>query len=70
MKDLTAELQTVYNTTDLAEKKKAMIAFINASHAKALTKKQAIASVSKMTSAHVIDKFATNYMFSGEGMKV
>jgi hypothetical protein len=70
MKDLTAELQTVYNTSDLTEKKEAMYKLINASHAKALTKKQAIATVAKMTTSVMIDKFATNYMFSGEGMKV
>ena len=70
MKDLTKEVTAVYTATTLDAKKAAMVALIENSHAKKETKTLAKIKVSRLPNPKAVDKFATNYMFSGEGMKV
>lgn len=70
MEDLTTSLHDVYNTKDLEAKRAAVISLIKASAGKAKTKDEAIKTVKKLTKATDMDKLATNYTLSGEGMKV
>lgn len=70
MKDLSKEVTAVYAASTLDAKKAAMISLIESSHAKKETKTLAKIKVSRLPNPKAVDKFATNYMFSGEGMKV
>lgn len=70
MKDLTRELQAVYRIEDVETKRQAMYTLIENSHATAETKRKAVNDVERMRTVYQIDKFATNYVLSGEGMKV
>lgn len=70
MKNLTQEVNAVYIAPTLEAKKEAMTALIEASHAKKETKKLSKMKVQQLKSLAAVDKFATNYMFSGEGMKI
>lgn len=69
MKNLERELQLVWNATDWLTKHDAMANLISLSHAKKETKDKALRDISRMT-ARQIDKFAVNYMMSGEGLAV
>jgi len=71
MKNLTEELKAVYTATDLATKKQRMMELIDNSHAKKETKLKArLALDTTCRSPYSVDKFATNYMLSGEGLKL
>lgn len=69
MKNLETELKSVWSATDLPSKVAAMTSLINESHAKKTTKEKALRDITRM-SAKQLDKFAVNYMMSGEGMAV
>jgi hypothetical protein len=69
MKDLTKELQSVFDAPDRMSKIKAMSDLINASHAKKNTKILALQKIVHL-SCERIDSFAANYMLSGDGMKI
>lgn len=68
--DLTTYVQKVWFANDLASKKAAMLELINASHAKADTKRLFTAKVNMERSPRKLDTLASNYAMSGEGMKV
>ena len=68
--DLTAFVQKVWLVNDLASKKSAMFELINASHAKADTKRLYTAKVNIERNPKRLDTLASNYALSGEGMKV
>lgn len=70
MKDLTKEINAVYNARTLTEKKNRMQDLIEKSHAKRETKNASKMKLVWCTSKLSVDKFATNYMLSGEGMKI
>lgn len=70
MVDLSKELDAVYKASSLSDKKDAMFILIENSHAKKETKMKAKNQVAFLQSPNKIDFFATNYVFSGEGMKV
>lgn len=69
-KNLTNEVQKVWAAHTLEAKKKAMEELINAAHAKTETKRLALTKLSMFKSSNQVDKFAVNFMMSGEGMKV
>lgn len=69
--DLTVWVNRVLESSDLDDKKTAMINLIDASHAKKETKtlfKNKV--IHTRLSSSQLDKMAYNYMLSGEGMKV
>lgn len=68
--DLTTYVQKVWLVNDLASKKVAMFELINASHAKADTKRLYTAKVNIERNPKRLDTLASNYAMSGEGMKV
>lgn len=68
--DLTTYVQNVWVAAGLDAKKAAMIDLINASHAKADTKRLFTAKVSIERNPRKLDTLASNYAMSGEGMKV
>ena len=68
--DLTANVQAVYEAKTLDAKKAAMLELIEQSHAKSATKDKARRELVRIGSMTKVDFFATNYMMSGEGMKV
>ena len=70
MRDLTKEVTAVCNARSLESKKVAMKALIESSHAKKETKKLSKVKVDMTRSASALDKMATNYLLSGEGLKV
>jgi hypothetical protein len=70
MKDLTDAIKNVYGATTVEGKKLASIELIKESHGKPSTKYDALAKINRMRRATDIDVFMTNYMLSGEGMKV
>ena len=70
MKNLSNELMAVYNAKTLTEKKNRMQDLIDRSHAKNETKNASKMKLVWCTSKLSVDKFATNYMLSGEGMKI
>ena len=70
MKDLSDMMVSVYLGITIEEKRNRMVALIEASHAKKETKKLALVKLSQLKTANAIDKFATNYTLSGEGMKI
>lgn len=70
MKNLTTEIQAVYSAKDFQSKKQAMLSLIENSHAKKETKIKARLALDICRSPYSIDKFATNYMLSGEGLKI
>ena len=69
MKDLTKECEKVWSAVSLQAKRNAMTSLIDASHAKKETKLKALRMLPKMK-AHQVDKFAANYMMSGEGLSL
>ena len=70
MRDLTKEVTAVCNARSLESKKVAMKVLIESSHAKKETKKLSKVKVDMTRSASALDKMATNYLLSGEGLKV
>ena len=71
MKNLTVELKDVYAESDLTKKKELAKRLIENSHAKKTTKNQALfVLISRLDTPNKVDRFMTNYVFSGEGMKV
>jgi hypothetical protein len=70
MKNLTVELKDIYAETNPAKKRELAKRLIENSHAKKTTKNQALFLVTSKLSANNIDKFMTNFVLSGEGMKV
>ena len=69
-KDLTKEVAAVCAAHTLEAKKIAMKALIESSYAKKETKKLFNVKVDMIRSASKLDKMATDYLLSGEGMKV
>lgn len=69
-KDLTAFVTEIFNARTLREKKEIARKMIRESHAKKETKKLALLKLEQMSSAAKVEKFCTNYMLSGEGLKV
>ena len=69
MKNLTKEVQRVFDSSDRDNKIRAMTDLINISNA---TKKTKILALQKIVhlSCEKLDSFAANYMLSGEGMSV
>ncbi len=70
MRDLTKEVTAVCNARSLESKKVAMKVLIESSHAKKETKKLFNVKVDMIRSTSALDKMATDYLLSGEGMKV
>ena len=70
MKNLTSELKNIYAERDLTKKRELAKRLIEISHAKTTTKNQALFIVMNKLSVDKIDRFMTNYVLSGEGMKV
>tara|TARA_B110000858_G_C17583984_1_gene372516 strand:- start:477 stop:692 length:216 start_codon:yes stop_codon:yes gene_type:complete len=70
MRDLTKEVTAVCNARSLESKKVAMKALIESSHAKKETKKLFNIKVDMIRSPSALDKMATDYLLSGEGLKV
>jgi len=70
MKNLTSELKSIYGERDLNKKRELAKRLIENSHAKTTTKNQALFLVMNKLSVDKIDRFMTNYVLSGEGMKV
>ena len=68
--DLTTYVQKVWLAQGLDAKKAAMLDLINASHAKADTKRLFTAKVNIERNPNRLDNLASNYAMSGEGMKV
>ena len=68
--DLTTFVQKVWFAQGLKAKQAAMIELINASHAKADTKRLYTAKVNIERNPNRLDTLASNYAMSGEGMKV
>lgn len=68
--DLTTYVQKVWLAQGLQDKKTAMLELINASHAKADTKRLFTAKVNIERNPNRLDSLASNYAMSGEGMKV
>lgn len=68
--DLTAYVQKVWVASDLDSKKTAILELINASHAKADTKRLFTTKVNMERNPRRLDTLASNYAMSGEGMKV
>ena len=68
--NLTTFVQNVWVATGLEAKKAAMFELINASHAKADTKRLFTAKVNIERNPRKLDSLASNYAMSGEGLKV
>jgi hypothetical protein len=68
--DLTPYVRNVWASTGLNAKKNAMIALIEASRAKADTKRLYTTKVNMERNSNRLDALASNYAMSGEGMKV
>lgn len=69
MRDLTQFVQAVWNSKTTESKKQAFEVLVNESHATSETKKINLIRSKSMSSSQ-LDKIASNYMLSGEGMKV
>ena len=69
-KDLTEEVKNVWSARSLADKKAAMENLISVAHARKETKALALVRLAALKSTNQVDKFAVNFMMSGEGMKV
>jgi hypothetical protein len=70
MKNLTVELKDIYEEQNPDKKRELAVRLIENSHAKKTTKNQALFLVRSKLDSRNIDKFMTNYVLSGEGMKV
>lgn len=70
MKNLSEALKHVYNTSNIDDKKKLVLDMIQESSARTKTKSSAVTRVRQLSKAADVDRFATNYTLSGEGMKV
>ena len=68
--DLSVFVQKVWSARSLDEKKTALLALIESSHAKADTKRKYTNAVAREFRMSKLDSLASNYMMSGEGMKV
>ena len=68
--DLSDYVQAVWRAHDHNSKKAAMMELINASHARADTKRLYTAKVNIIRDYRKFDTLASNYAMSGEGMKV
>lgn len=68
--DLTTYVQKVWTSQGILAKKAAMLDLIDASHAKADTKRLFTAKVNIERNPNRLDTLASNYAMSGEGMKV
>ncbi len=69
IKDLTSNMQAVWNAETLEDKQKAATELVNVSMGSADTKKLALNKIPHMT-AQQLDRFAMNYNFKGMGMGV
>jgi hypothetical protein len=69
MRDLTQFVNAVWNAKSRDEKQSAFEILVNESHGTNETKKLNILK-SKTLSGIQLDKIASNYMLSGEGLKV
>lgn len=69
IQNLTDLLKVVYEIPDIDSKRVAVLDLIKASKARVNTKANAVARVKRMNKTSDLDKFATNYTLSGEGMK-
>ena len=69
-KDLTTYVQQVWASPTLEAKKQAMRELIEASHAKADTKRLFTFKVNNERNYKKLDSMASNYAMSGEGMKI
>ena len=69
MKDLQSYVQKVWDTSDRGEKIKHLTEMVNASTAKKLTKIKTLRDMVHMSSTQ-LDFLASNYSFSGMGLKV
>jgi hypothetical protein len=67
--NLDVLVQKVWQAPNVTEKRHAAREMINYSRAKAATKVKALRDIESMSST-AIDRFVTNYSFSGSGMKV
>lgn len=70
MKDLTTEVQNVFQAKTLEQKKSSLEALIAASEAKKATKDKALRDLQNIKALSRLDQFAFNFMAAGEGMKV
>lgn len=70
VRDLTSDLKAVYSCTSVEAKKQALIELVEHSFATKETKEKSYRTISALSSTFKLDKFATNYVLSGEGMKV
>jgi len=70
VRDLTQDLQAVYACSTLADKKAGVTALVEHSMATSATKEKAYITINTLMSLYKLDKFATNFVLSGEGMKV
>jgi len=70
MIDLTTYVHQTYAANSIATKKQIATQMIEVSTAKASTKQKAMVDLAKLKSNTKIDFFVTNYMLSGEGLKV
>jgi hypothetical protein len=68
--DLSDYVQAVWRAVGLRDKQTAMFELIEASHAKADTKRLYTAKVRIERDYRKLDNLASNYAMSGEGMKV
>lgn len=69
-KNLSDNLHAVYAATTLEAKLIEATKMVDNSSARELTKTKAYHSLGRMNRPSAIDSFMTNYMLSGEGMKV
>ena len=67
--NLDQYVKAVWAAKDINSKRAAMKDLITNSHAKAETKKLSLFKIESLSMSQ-LDKFATNYSFSGEGIKV
>ncbi|CAB4142619.1 hypothetical protein UFOVP447_20 [uncultured Caudovirales phage] len=68
--DLSSYVHNVWSAEGLEAKKSAMLELIEASHAKADTKRLYTTKVNMERNPSRLDILASNYTMSGEGMKV
>lgn len=68
--DLTPYIHNVWMSIGIKAKKDAMIELIDASYAKADTKRLYTTKVNMERNSNRLDALASNYAMSGEGLKV
>lgn len=70
VRDLTTDLKAVYACSSVEDKKAALVNMVEHSVATKQTKDKSFKLIEALSSAYKLDKFATNFVLSGEGMKV